>query len=263
MGNKVKEIKTISIIFCVAAAAMASNLANPAAAIPEARVAIGASYHLGGYTLTNKEIPSIFNRLHARVHYAPLNFLGIGVDLGAMQLDVDRYVIKSDTVPLFHGKFGFSGGAHLKVSTPPFLKERLSIVGIGQATYFLSKNKYDASYSGFDGTGAIGLQFHIPGFGYITAGPLLYLIQGENKSYTGEESFFSNANNLRGWLSIDFFPKFKDETSNKSYLSLELSISPKANASSRVPVQEFSISISLGSVTGRLYGVESGLDWEP
>lgn len=258
-----KEIKTISIIFCVAAAAMASNLANPAAAIPEARVAIGASYHLGGYTLTNKEIPSIFNRLHARVHYAPLNFLGIGVDLGAMQLDVDRYVIKSDTVPLFHGKFGFSGGAHLKVSTPPFLKERLSIVGIGQATYFLSKNKYDASYSGFDGTGAIGLQFHIPGFGYITAGPLLYLIQGENKSYTGEESFFSNANNLRGWLSIDFFPKFKDETSNKSYLSLELSISPKANASSRVPVQEFSISISLGSITGRLYGVESGLDWEP
>ena len=96
MGNKVKEIKTISIIFCVAAAAMASNLANPAAAIPEARVAIGASYHLGGYTLTNKEIPSIFNRLHARVHYAPLNFLGIGVDLGAMQLDVERYVFKGE-----------------------------------------------------------------------------------------------------------------------------------------------------------------------
>lgn len=263
MGNKVKEIKTLLTIFCVAAAALASNLANPAAAIPEARVATGASYHLGGYTLTNKEIPSIFNRLHARVHYAPLNFLGIGVDLGAMQLDVERYVFKGDTVPLFHGKFGFSGGAHLKISTPWFLNERLSIVGIGQATYFSSRNKHDASYSGFDGTGAIGLQVHIPGFGYITAGPLLYLIQGDNKSYTGEESFFSNVNNLRGWIAIDFFPKFKDITSNKSYLSLELSMSPKANTSSRVLVQEFSISISLGSVTGRLYGVESGLDWEP
>jgi len=257
------QTKILLIVLSIAALSMASNMANPAAAIPEARVAVGASYHLGGYTLTNEEIPAIFNRLHARVHYAPSSLLGFGIDLGTAQIDVDKSGSGSESIPLFHGKFGFSGGAHLRVSSPFFLKEHISLMGIGQATYFSSENKHGASYSGFDGSGAVGVQFHIPGFGYISAGPLVYIIQGSNKHYTGGTDFFSNANNLRGWISIDFFPKMKDLFSNKAYVSLEFSASPLINASSRIPVQEFSISLSIGSVTGRLYGTQSDMDWEP
>lgn len=243
--------------------ASASNLANPAVTFPDARIAVGASYHLGGYTITNKEVAAMLNRFHARVEYAPSTFIGFGVDLGATQVEVDRYYSSSDSIPVFHGKYGFSGGAHLKLSSPAFLNNLVSIIGIGQATYFTSKNQHNATYRGIDGAGVIGLQFHLPGFGYISTGPLVYLINGTNVSYTGKENFYSNSNNIRGWIAVDYFPKMKDVTSNKPYISLEVSVSPKANYSERIPVQEFSISLSIGAITGRLYGIESDVDWEP
>jgi hypothetical protein len=240
----------------------ASNLANPAITLPEARVAVGASYHLGGYTLTNQEIPSLFNRIHGRVEYGPHKFVTLGIDLGAMQIDVDRYVL-NDSVPVFHGNFGFSGGAHLKVGTPSFFQERFSLIAIAQATLFSSENKHGAYYGGKDGTGAVGIQLRIPGFGYVTAGPWVYLIQGENRSFDGTTGFYSNTNNVRGWLAIDYFPKMKEGSNNKPYLSIECTLSPKATYSNRIPVQEFSVSISIGSVTGRLYGMESEVEWGP
>jgi hypothetical protein len=238
-----------------------ANLANPTITLPEARVAVGASYHLGGYTLYNLEVPSLFNRIHGRVEYGPFKYLTLGIDLGTTKIDVD-------TDSLFQGKFGFSGGGHLKIATPRFAKQYLSVIVIGQATIFNSVNSHSPAYAGKayagkDGTGALGLQVHIPGFGYITAGPWVYLIQGTNTSYTGQEAFYSNTDNIRGWLAIDFFPKMKEIGNNKPYISLEVSISPKATYSERIPVQAFSVSISVGSVTGRLYGTESDVEWNP
>lgn len=242
----------------------AANLANPAITLPDARISIGASYHLGGYTLTNDTIPALFNRIHGRVEYGPLKYLTVGIDAGVTQIDVDRYIdISNDTVPIFHGKFGFSGGAHLKLSTPSFARRMISFIAIAQATLFTSKNKHTASYGGTDGTGIIGIQIHIPGFGFISAGPWVYLIQGENRSFDGTTSFYSNTDNVRGWIAIDYFPKLKDLSTNKPYLSLEFSISPKATYSERIPVQAFSVSISIGAITKRLYGVESDIEWSP
>lgn len=257
--------KVVSIIFCylLSNTVLASNLANPAVSIPEARIAIGASYHIGGYTLTNMAIPSLWNRVHSRIEYSPLNFLSLGIELGATQIDVDQFIVGSDTVPVFQGKFGFSGGAMLKLSTRAFLKDYLKITGITKASYFSSKNQHNALYKGIDGVGIIGIQFHIPRFGYITTGPLIYVIDGTNISYTGEENYYSNLNNIRGWIAIDFFPKLKEITSNKPYISLEFSMSPKIDYSKRVPVQEFSVSISVGSVTRRIYGIENDIEWEP
>lgn len=249
-----------------------ANLANPAITLPEARVAVGASYHLGGYTLTNYEIPSLFNRVHARVEYGPFKYFTLGVDLGVTQIDVDRYVEQNhgrvDTFPVFQGKFGFSGGGHLKFSTPRFVKRYLSFIAIGQATMFNSVNNLSAAYKGIDGTGAVGLQVHIPGFGYISAGPWVYLIEGKaiggkGTDSEGEEHFYSNTDNVRGWFAIDFFPKMKEMSSNKPYLSLEMSVSPKVTYSQRILVQEFSVSVSVGSVTKRLYGAESDVEWNP
>jgi hypothetical protein len=237
----------------------ASNLSNPTITLPPARVAIGASYHLGGYTITNDTIASLFNRIHGRVEFGPLKYVTFGIDAGVSQIEVDKF----DTLDIFHGKFGFSGGAHLKFSTPSFARQMLSVIAIAQGTLFNSENEYNAAYTGYDGTGIVGLQLHIPGFGYISAGPWVYIIQGENRSYNGTTSFYSNQNNVRGWLAIDFFPRFKDIIKNKPYVSLEVSVSPKVNYSERIPVQEFSVSISIGAVTGRLYGVESDVEWTP
>jgi hypothetical protein len=254
-----------SLVICLLSLTVvhAANLANPSITLPEARVAVGVSYDLGGYTLTNLEIPSLFNRIHGRVEYSPLKYLTIGIDGGAIQVNVDRYVQDGDTVPVFKGNFGYSGGGHLKLSTPAFLKHRLSVIAIAQGTIFKSRNKFSAEYRGKDGTGVVGIQFHIPGFGYITAGPWVYLIMGENRSYNGQKSLYSNTNNIRGWLSVDYFPKMAELSNNKPYISFEFSISPKADYSERIPVQEFSFSISIGSVTKRLYGSQSDVDWSP
>ena len=258
-----KFTKLIQLLLTTGTVACGSNLANPAVTIPEARIAVGASCHIGGYSITNDEVPAIFNRFHARILYSPSKFLGLGIDLGAMQVNVDKFGSGEDSIPVFKGKYGFSGGANLKLSTPFFLNDRIAFVSIGEATVFNSKNSNGAFYKGIDGAGVLGIQFHIPGFGYITAGPLVYLMDGENQSYTGKKAGFSNTNNVRGWIAIDYFPKMKDITSNKPYISFEFSASPEANYSKRIPIQEFSFSISIGSVTNRLYGTESDIEWEP
>lgn len=249
MKSKLFIILTICFISC----SLASNLANPASALPEANILIGASYHLGGYTLTNLDIPAMFNRFHGRIDYAPLSFVSIGVDLGATQVEVDKYTTAADTISLFHGKYGFSGGAHLKMSSP-FIKNLVSFFGIGSATYFSSENDDDAKYGGFDGTGVVGIQFRIPNFGFVSIGPMVYLIQGDAESADGKKEFYSNSNNIRGWIAIDYHLKKSQLTKGSVYLSLEFSCSPEINYSSRIPIQEFSLSLSIGYISGKLYG---------
>jgi hypothetical protein len=251
------------LLFFAAAVAYGSNLANPAVSVPASRIIIGASYLVSGYTITNLEIPSLFNRIHARLEYSLLSTVSIGVDLGVTQIDVDKYYIGGDSFPVFHGKFGYSGGAHLKISTPFFLKNTLALTCIGNATTFSSKNSDGASYGGFDGAGAVGVQFHIKRFGYVSAGPMMYLIKGKNESYNGVQGKYSNINNLRGWLAIDFFPDLKEMSSNKPFITLEITASPQADYSKRIPLQEFSVSLCIGSITKRLSGVENGVEWKP
>lgn len=233
-----------------------SNLANPAAALPTANILIGTSYNVGGYTLTNLNIPAMFNRFHGRIDYAPITYLNIGIDLGATQIDVDRYVSSSDTIKLFHGKYGFSGGAHLKLSTPSIVKKTISFFTIGQATTFSSENDNGAKYGGIDGAGVIGLQFRIPKFGFISIGPMVYVIQGDAQGTDGKKEYYSNNNNVRGWIAIDYYLKGNELSKGNAYLSFEFSASPKANYSSRIPIQEFSVSVSLGYISGKIYGVD-------
>ncbi len=236
-----------------------SNLANPAAAIPEARVSLGASYHLGGYTISNREIPLIMNRFHGRISYSPIKYVNFGLDLGAAQVNVERYTLGRDTIPVFEGGYGFSGGAHLKLTSPLILNQ-FSFIALAQGGIFSSENKPGAMYAGKDGAATLGLQVRIPDFGYISAGPQLYIINGENQSYNGNEGFYSNLNNVRGWIAVDYFPKTETLTNNRPYISVEFTASPKINSTSRVPVQEFSLSVSLGTVTPRLYGMPKDAD---
>lgn len=259
-----KKKQHVQLILAIAFHAMniaeGSNLANPSITLPEARIAVGASYHLGGYSLTNDEIPSLFNRFHGRIEYGIIRYITLGIDLGATQIEVDRY---ADTIPVFHGKYGFSGGAHLKLSSPLFAQQKLSLIAIAQATLFNSKNSHSAEYGGKDGAGIIGIQFHIPGFGFISAGPWVYLIQGENRDYSGRKRFYSNTDNIRGWFAIDFFPKTKEITETKPYATIEVSISPDVTGSRRIPFQALSVSFSIGSISKRLHGTELEEEWNP
>jgi hypothetical protein len=240
----------------------ASNLANPLAPLPPARVAIGVSYHLGGHTITQRRIPALLNRFNGRATYAPFSFLSFGVDLGATRMDVAADTTAGDTVGLFHGDYRFSAGGHLKLSSPLF-RDRLGVVGIARATTFSSGNDYDALYGGIDGNGALGLLVHIPGFGYAAAGPKLYLIRGENTSHDGTQNTYANVNNLRGWLAVDYFPRVSEKMKNRPYLSFEIALSPEAAVDRRAPIQEFSFSLTFGTVTPRLYGEVSEVPWQP
>lgn len=243
----------------------AANLANPAVILPEARAAVGVSYNLGFHTITNRYLPSVMNRVHARGIFAPSSFFNIGIDLGASQMDVAGDTTSSDTLGIFHGKMGFSGGGHIKLATPFFFEDRIAVVGMATGTYFRSTNENDAWYGGVDGTGALGIQFHVPGFGYVTAGAQMYLIQGKNQDYQGNEGTYANSENLRGWLAIDYFPKIEVAGESRPYISFEFSVSPEADfiSEGQPPFREVGFSISVGSVTKRLWGKDRGLGWEP
>lgn len=250
------KIKLLTLIAMsgIVSFAHASNLANPASALPAANILLGASYHLGGYSLTNLEVPSMFNRFHGRIDFAPLDFVSFGVDLGTIQIDVDRYTTGTDTVNLFHGNYGFSGGAHLKLSSPSFLKKMISVFMITQGTMFSSENSNKVSYGGYDGCGVVGLQIRIPKFGFVSIGPMAYVIEGEAQGSDKAREFYSNVNNLRGWIAIDYHLKSTELTKGSAYISLEFSASPAASMSDRIPIQDFSFSISIGFISGKMYG---------
>jgi hypothetical protein len=262
MENKKKYVCIVCIVMCFFDAG-ALNLANPATLIPVARMAVGASYDVGGYTISNDSVPCVMNRFQGRLTFAPLSFLNIGVDAGASRMFVAGDTTSADTIGVFKGNFGFSGGIHIIMGTRFFYNDLFRIVGIGQASFFSSSDNTKITYGGNEGTGAVGLQFHIPRFGYITVGPEIYLISGKNKGFDGIQHRYSNINNVRGWMAIDYFPKDKVMSNNKYYISLEISLSPMADFNKEAALQEIRFSIGLGSITKRLYGEESDVEWSP
>ncbi|MDR2728524.1 MAG: hypothetical protein LBB56_05270, partial [Chitinispirillales bacterium] len=72
---------------------------------------------------------------------------------------------------------------------------------------------------------------------------------------------YSNINNFRGWVAFDYFPQVLALNEKiQPYLSLEFTASPKINSSSRVRVKEFSIAVSMGTISPRLYGIDKNVD---
>jgi hypothetical protein len=262
MEHKKKYVCILGIILCFFNVG-ALNLAAPAALIPVARMAVSASYDVGGYTISNDSVASVMNRFQGNVTFAPLSFLNIGLSGGVSRMFVAGDTSHSDTIGSFKGDFGFSGGIHLTTGTRFFYNDLFRIIGVGKATFFSSSDKTGVSYGGSDGACAVGLQFHVPRFGYVTFGPEVYLISGKNKGYDGQEHRYSNINNVRGWLAIDFFPRDKSFSTNKYFLSLEVSLSPKADFNKEASLQEIRFSVGFGSITKRLYGEESDVEWAP
>jgi hypothetical protein len=261
------DIKIISFsliaIAVVGGNGQAATLADPAVIFPPARVSIGASYDLGGYSITNNAVPGMQNRFQARLSYSPFSFVNFGVDAGATQMEVASDTTPKDTFGVFHGAYGFSGGGHLKLGTPFFFNNTMALVGIFQGTIFSSKNPTGTTYGGTDAAGIVGVQFHVPSFGYISLGPQVDFILGKTTDYKGNRGHYSNVNNVRGWLAVDFFPPPAMNSKNLLYVSVELSASPKVKFNARAPVQEAGFSVSVGVITPRLYGQESDVEWEP
>lgn len=232
----------------------ASNLANPLAPIPGARIALGASYHLGGYTITNRKVPCIMNRFHGRLSYSPVTYFNLGVDLGATQMEVASDTNETIITQTFHGSYGFSYGANIKLSTP-LIARTIGLIAIVQGTQFKTKNENGALYKGPDITGAVGLLFRIKKYAYIAAGMEVYLIEGKNKSYNSEtEMPYSNVNNVRGWIALDITPQMKNIKKYIPYISFEASLTPEAGFNKKAPLQEISFSVAIGSISKRLYG---------
>jgi hypothetical protein len=269
VAMKKKIMFILSALLCVAASSFGASVANPAAQIPDARLAVGVSYFLGGSTITDKEIPMMMNRLCARVSYSPIRYVNVGFDFGTAQVSVDQYTEDAwdDTIPVFNGDFGWSVGGHLKLSTP-FFFDYVALFGLANGNFFRSTNKLNAYYGGKDGVGVVGAQIRIPNVGYVSIGPQVYLIMGDNRGYAGQKGTYSNINNIRGWLAFDYFPEMGDFSKiselagdNKPYVSVEFTMSPKIGGSARVPIQEFSLSVSIGVITQRLYGVDKEADF--
>ena len=122
-----ETLRLIGAIALACGTAHAANLADPAVLIPPARLSIGASYDLGGNSITNGTVPSIMNRVQARLSYSPFSFLNFGIDGGTTQMDVAGDTTATDTFGVFHGGYGLSGEFdHLLVFAPglPVLEVR-------------------------------------------------------------------------------------------------------------------------------------------
>jgi hypothetical protein len=250
--NAVKTIfkRALPLLLCAAAASFGANLANPAAQAGTARMYFGASYFVGGSDITNLEIPMIMNRLNMRVGYAPVSYVNFGADLGLPLISVEEY----NRTPVFDGDFGWSAGGHLKLSTP-YILGRVAVLALGNINVFRSTNKGGAYYGGTDLAAAGGLQFKLPARHCLSLGPQFYMIMGKNKGFEEKtEGTYSNVNNMRAWLAYEYLPADVFGGEYKPYMSLELTASPKICASKRVPVKEFSVSVSVGIITKRLYG---------
>jgi hypothetical protein len=261
-----KKEKIILLLFCFFLAisnACALNLGNPTVLIPTARLAFGASYDVGGYTIANDSVPCMMNRFQGHCTFAPLSFLNVGINAGASRMDVAADTTAVDTIGIFEGNYGFSGGMNVLLGSHYFYNDLFRVIGIVKGTFFSSTNDNGAVYSGVDGGGALGLQFRIPRFGFFSLGPEIYLISGKNKSYLGKKHRYSNISNLRGWMAIDFFPKEKITSDNKFFLSLEMAMSPQVKFNKQAPMQEIRFSVGFGSMTKRLYGEVSDFDWTP
>ena len=254
MRHHKKAVLSVLVLLSAAAIAGAANLASPISLVPPARLAFGAVYHVGGYPLTDNAVPSIMNRVMATCSFDPFDYADIGVDIGATALDVASFTGSADTIGVFHGDWRFSIGGHLKLASPMFFDNSLGAVCIGQATTFSSRNKNGAEYGGYDGTGAAGITIRVPQFGMVTVGAKLYLIQGENKGYTGATAKYSNIRNMSGWLAVDFIPPVKEETKGKPFFSFEMSATPDAGFSESVPIKDIAFSVSIGWISPRLWG---------
>jgi len=245
--------RLLPIMLCAAAASFGANLANPAAQVGTARMSFGASYFLGGADITNLEIPLMMNRLAVRASYSPIRYVNFGVDLGTPLVSVEKYSVNGrDTVPVFDGEFGWSAGGNLKLSTP-YMFGSVAVLALANANLFRSSNKAGAYYGGADITAAAGVQIRLPN-GYISFGPQIYMIMGRNKGIYGAEGEYSNVNNMRAWIAYEYFPDDIFGGEYKPYMSAEFTASHKICASERVPVREFSLSVSFGVITRRLYG---------
>jgi hypothetical protein len=258
-----KTIVISAVITFLYANLFASNLVNPAVLIPPARLSVGASYDLGGYTIANRAVPALMNRIQGRLSYSPFSFLNFGIDAGASQMEVAGDTTPTDTFGIFHGGYGFSGGGHIKLGTPFFFNNIVCGIGIFQGSIFSSQNNSGTTYGGTDACGGLGLQFHVPSFGYVTVGSQVYLIMGKTTDFSGKQGSYSNVNNVRGWLAIDYFPPALPSSKNLFYVSFEMSVSPKARFNARAPVQEINFSVSIGSITPRLYGQDMTEEWQP
>ena len=254
--------RLISTILFAVTFCSAASLVGPISPFPGGRMSMGLAYNLEGMSITNRNIPAVMNGFTGNLSYSPAQYVNIGIEAGATSLEVASDSISTDSgTTMYKGKYKFSGGAALHLSSP-LAREVFGITGIAKADYFSSDDGAGASYKGFSGIGVLGLVFHIKGFGYIATGPRLYFIEGQDKGYNQSNySDFHNTNNLQAWLAMEWFPK----TSGGSipYFGVELTAGPKVNFGGRAPVNEFSVSATIGAVSKRLSGEASELEWHP
>jgi hypothetical protein len=233
-------------------------------------MSFGVSYYIGGADITDLEIPMMLNRVSGRISYSPIRYVNLGLDFGTVQVSVDSYSSNNwrDTISVFEGGMGWSAGGHLKLSSP-YIAEYAALLAIGSVNAFRSTNKNKAYYGGTDITAATGIQLRIPNVGHLSFGPQLYYIAGKNRGardpITDERPAagkYSPVNNLRAWIAFDYFPEDAFIMWNqKPYVSVEFTASPKIGGSRRAPIQEFSVSISVGAITQRLYGEDTGIEY--
>ncbi|MCL2182386.1 MAG: hypothetical protein FWB85_02815 [Chitinispirillia bacterium] len=260
-------VPILTILLLSALPSAAANLANPAAQVGDARMSFGISYYLGGANITGLELPMMMNRAGGRVSYSPIRYVNFGLDFGTVQASVDKYYSEAarDTIPVFDGGFGGFIGGHLKL-TSPYIADYVALMALGSADYFRSTNPEGAYYGGVNITAAAGVQIRIPSAGFLSLGPQIYMIDGTNKGVnraTGKltpAGSYSPVNNMRAWIAFDYFPEDAFIAWNhKPYVSVEFTASPKISGSKRAPIQEFSLSVSVGAITHRLYGEDTGI----
>jgi hypothetical protein len=206
------------------------------------RLGIGYSFLASGQNITQQKTPSQQLAHHLLVGYTPVPYVGLVLGMGVADFQTEP----TATTGAFRGGFGFSPMAGLRLATPAWVQNMLRVTAGFSAQYLQSDDVNGLSYNAFILDPDLGLQLSPLGFLNIQVGGRFHLVDGTIEPPHGaKSSAFSNGTTARGYLGATL-----KTPSEGAFFSIDLDLSPDADANwSHGPV-ESTIRITMGTVLG-------------
>jgi hypothetical protein len=201
---------------------------------------VGLEYYgaMRGQLITSALVPS-----HERIQlmylcYAPVEYVQIGIGLGADRFFTDIYNARR-----FEGRYGFSPAISLTGNSPAFLMKALRLALNIDFLYLNSVDKFDYKYSGAILDPSLGLLAYAGKFVEVELGGQGHLIAGRMTDKSANTTAaFSNEQNVRGYLAVTL------ASPKGAYVQLHFDASPKITPDFNKGPSEATMGFSIGGL---------------
>ncbi len=200
------------------------------------RLGVGYQFLARGQNITAEEIAA--NEItHAfKLHYAPIEYVALGVGLGLTRWSTERFESHR-----FHGNYGFSPSARLE-GYSPFLLGMIRANGGYEAEYFTSRNDAGYRYTNLIHSPFLGVSVTPLVFLEASVGVRGHILVGTRRPAGSTESVdYANSNDVRGYLSVTIKTPFEG-----AFLTLDADASPGLETDWSNGPREASVGLTFG-----------------